>query len=208
VSGNDLYALRQVADQGELISQPDHWVAFEADITRVAPNGQIISGRFYRGEDGSDLSIEEQVSSSTSSKVTIRHIANYSKGRYYRSKGQQWISGPLSVATPRKPLQFFSKSSDLRKYRGRLALLAGQDGSLNAANGLDAWISATDEGSVHLLVPSLNFYPIVSNKLNGSRRVLSNIRIGPVPASLFEPPSGEPVDFVEEQFPPAVGRQR
>jgi hypothetical protein len=167
---------------------------------------QIIAGRFYRGEDRSELSIEEQFSSTTSSKVTIRYIANHSKGRYYRSKGREWISGPQAAA-PSRPLQFFTKASFLRKYRGRLALLAGQDGSLNAANGLDAWISTTDEGSVHLLAPALNFYPVVSNKLNGSQRVLSNIRIGAVPASLFEPPPGEPVTFVEEPFPPAVAQQ-
>jgi hypothetical protein len=207
VSGADVYALRKAADQGDLISQPEQWVAFEASTTRVTPNGQIIAGRFYRGEDGSELSIEN--AGTPSSNVIIRRISNYSKGRYYQSsKAGEWTSGPLVLTGPRRHLQFFTKSSGLLKYRGKLALLAGQDGSFNAADGLDAWISTTAEGSVHLLVPSLNFYPVVSNRLDGVRRVLSEIRIGLVPASLFEPAAGDRVTFVEEPFPLGAQPQR
>src|SRR5262245_28323670 len=203
VSGADLYVTRQAADRGDLISPPEQWVAFEATVTRVVPDGTTVVGSFHRGEDGSELTVEI-VPTSSSSVTTIRHISNYLQGRYYHSsKARVWKSGPLTTgpAGPRQLRQFFTKSSGLRRYRRKLALLAGQDGSLSAADGLDAWISTTDQGSVHLLAPSLNFYPVVSSMLDGQRRVLSEIRVGPVPDSLFEPPPGEPVDFVTDPFP-------
>jgi hypothetical protein len=43
-SGTDLYGLRQAADRGEPIGQPEHWVAFQADIRRVAPTGKSSLG--------------------------------------------------------------------------------------------------------------------------------------------------------------------
>ena len=203
VSGVDLYAARQVADRGDVISQPQGWVAFEATITRIVANGLTVDGSFHRGEDGSEVTVE-RVPNSPSSVTTIRHISNYLQGRYYHSsKAGAWTSGPLHTgpAGPRPLGQFFTKASGLRKYRRKLGLLAGQDGSLAAADGLDAWISTTDQGSVHLLVPSLNFYPVVSSMLDGERRVLSAIRVGPQPDSLFEPPPGEHVEFVTDPFP-------
>jgi hypothetical protein len=89
----------------------------------------------------------------------------------------------------------------LKKYERRLALLSGQDGSLWATEGLEAWVNSTQGGSLLLLAPDLNFYPIVSTNISGSRRVLSNIRIKELPASLFEPPAGANVTFVNKPFP-------
>jgi hypothetical protein len=203
-SGSNLYALRQSADRGELVPQPDHWVAFEATTTRTAVNGQVIRGRVFRGEDGSEHYVESV--SDSSSNVTIRHIANYPKGAYYHSaKAGEWTSGPLVVpAGPRKLRQFYTNSAGLRQYSRKLALLAGQDGSLEAMEGLDGWISTTADGSIHILAPSLNFFPVVSVMLNGQRRVLSDIRIGPVPSSYFEPAAGDYVRVIAETFPPGA----
>jgi len=200
-SGADLYAARQASDRGDVIPQPDHWVAFRAVTTRFTADGQTIRGHFFRQDDGSELSVEEFTSPSP---ATIRHIRNYTLGRYFQSsKAGEWQSGPLPGAPGARALnRFFTKS--MRPYRPRLALLAGQNGALQAAEGLEAWISTNDDGTVLMLAPSLNFFPVVSNHLNGRRRILADIRIEPVERSLFEPAAGDAVTQVTQTSPPSA----
>ncbi len=199
-SGADLFASRLLANRGEVIAQPSHWVSFHADYTRTYVTGQTFQGRLYRNDDGSVRYTETSV---TPRGATVHHIQNFADGRYYQSsKVGEWISGPLPAPGPRKLLS--ARSDALRKYTPRLALLAGQDGSIHSLDGLEAWISTTNDGSVHMLAPALNLFPVISNQLNGHRRVLSNIVIGAVDPALFKPPSGDNVTEVAATAPAFV----
>lgn len=201
-SGSNLYALKQLPDRGEVIPQPDHYVSFEGDLTRVADNGRTFAGRFYHRADGSECTIEAGVNPPG---PVLYTITNYANGRYYRSKGgRDWIAGPL-IGTGREqipPVMRTKALGGLQKYTKKLALLAGQDGSLWSAEGLEAWLNVTQGGSMLMLAPELNFYPVVSTNVSGNRRVLSNIRIGTLSPSVFEPPPGANVSFVDTPFPP------
>jgi hypothetical protein len=193
----------QGLERGEVIQQPDTWVAFTATVQRTLPNGQVLNGSFYRGDDGSELLVEQV--SDKGQTIAIRHITNYTKSVYYHSaKPSHWFSGPLLIGGPRQLQTFYTRSPALRRYPHKLALRAGDDGALNATEGLEAWIVSTDQGAVHLMAPELNFYPVVSTSVNGARRLLSNIVIGPISRSFFEPPPTDTVETVTDTWPPAM----
>lgn len=199
----------QAEERGELIPQPDTWVPFSAEITRTLPTGESVTGQVYRGADGNELTIETVSDGNTT--VVIRHITNYTHGLYYHSaKPKEWFSGPLRMpASGRRQVQFRTKSPGLQRYNWKLAMRNGEQQSLNADAGFDAWLSTASNGTTHLLVPALNFYPVVSSSVGGARRVLSQIVIGPVDASMFVPPPGESIRSVDEPMPPAhVGGAR
>jgi hypothetical protein len=95
----------------------------------------------------------------------------------------------------------------LSEYSKRLDVLTGGSGSLEAAVGLRAYQLANRNGTMWLLAPELNFFPVVQQAVaSGRREAYSNIALGEPDASLFEPPSG--VEVVPLTEPRAIVDRR
>jgi hypothetical protein len=172
------------------LSQPNDWVAFAADILQFNSAGDKSVGRFRRGSDGStrteiQLNYGDRI-------VPMIDIENLTTRRYYRFLGGDfWLTGELAYPdNAYKPRPWSSAAPGLKPYGRKLALLKGQDGSLTADTGLEAWIVANDTGTMRLLVPALNFFPVVQSPIVGRRRVYSNIEFVDSPATMFDPPPG------------------
>jgi hypothetical protein len=54
--------------------------------------------------------------------------------------------------------------------------------------GFEAWISHNKTGLTMLLIPQLNFFPVVKQSFNLGQEVYSNIVIGEQPGELFDAP--------------------
>jgi hypothetical protein len=78
----------------------------------------------------------------------------------------------------------------VEKYPNRLALEVGQDGSLTATEGFDAYRQLNSQSILNMLVPALNMFAVVTQRPDGWRQVFTDIKIGEQPADLFEPPPG------------------
>jgi hypothetical protein len=85
----------------------------------------------------------------------------------------------------------------LSPYRQKLALRAGENGSVHAVAGLDAYQYVNPSGNMSLLVPELNFFAVVRQNLDGRREVYSEIEVGPQPDELFGPPVGANVHYMD-----------
>jgi hypothetical protein len=127
-------------------------------------------------------------------------IRNLSKRVLYRNIGRpEWLEQQLNLRPESfQPRPWSPKTVGLYPYPHKLALLKGQDGSLTAKEGLDAWIYSNELGTMRLMVPALNFFEVVQSPVSGLRRVHSNIEVGATnDDSLFEPPPGAVVQQIE-----------
>jgi hypothetical protein len=91
-----------------------------------------------------------------------------------------------------RPLRVRAGSSGLSLYRYKLALRVGEDQSLaSTTTGFTAYQFVNNSGNLWLMVPELNFYPVVKQwVLTGRRELVSNIEIGEQDPNLFFPPPG------------------
>jgi hypothetical protein len=200
---------QRTVSQRTPIEQPSGWVAFSADFEHREKTGRVINGRYYRGSDGSYR--REGIGADGRTKVSI---VNLTRRIYYRGGADPdsvWQSGPYEAPEVRfKPQVWFKEMVGLSQYPYKLALLKGQDGSLTALEGLDAWIYTNYAGTMRLVVPALNFHAVVNSPVQGMREVYSNIVIGNVDPALFEAPpnrrvqwTGRPFDQAEQPRPDA-----
>lgn len=178
------------AERPYALGQPSEWVAFTADIFQLNVKGDKSFGRFRRSSDGStrtdiQLNYGDRI-------VPMIDIENYRSRRYYRhTGGDSWLTGPLAYPDDAfKPKPWSSAAQGLKRYAHKLALLKGQNGLLTADSGLEAWIVLNETGTMRLLAPALNFFPVVQSPVVGTRRVYSNIELVDSSPSYFEPPAG------------------
>lgn len=172
-----------------VIEQPAAWVPFEATVEVSKPAYPRAVGRFYRSDDGSTR-LETGPEDGTVNIVSIKNIARATI--YVKSTTGQWVSHPMKLPTGGyRPAKMRVATVGLSQFPFKLALQKGQNGSLRSNSaGLDAYHYVTPSGNVWLMVPSLNFFPVLQETLEGRRELYSNIVVGGQPAELFEPPPG------------------
>jgi len=171
----------------DLLPQPAGWVPFSADAELIQPGGQKYHGRFLRASDGSTRF------TLTPDRSAVPHITirNVTQVRYYIGANGQWITGPMDLPPGGyKPHKYRASMKGLSPYADKLALTKGGDRSLRAAKGLDAFRYVTRTGTVWLLAPALNYYPVLKVFLDGRRLEFSEIEIGEPDRSQFVPPAG------------------
>ncbi len=167
---------------GELLIQPSDWIPFTADFTLTMPNGKVHRGVFARAADGSH---RMDMNAEAPGKVITTIYSASTRTVYIESPGAGWVSSPA----PARPLPRWRRgTSGLRPYADKVALRAGDDGSLRSDKGFEAWLYTTKNGGLEVLVPDLNFFPVVSVDVAGHRELYYNIRVGPLPDDLFAPP--------------------
>lgn len=187
-------AAKQASGAAYPLSQPEQWVPFSADVLHVSAIGRQSSGRFLRGVDGSTR--HDLVLDYGDKIVPEARIENFAERRFYYNDGREkWLTGPLDWGEHAfRPQPWSSRAIGLTTYRYKIALLRGDDGSLRSGAGLDAWQFSDNGGTTKLLVPALNFFAVVTSRLDGQRRVYSNIDLSTMPsAELFRPPPGVPL---------------
>jgi hypothetical protein len=178
------------------LEQPSTWVPFTADVLHLE-DGRRSVGRFYRSSDGSART--DLLDDYGDRRIRQTEISNFRLRVFYRNLGREvWLTGPLPYSDRAfKPRPWSSRAVGLFPYPFRLALLKDQDGSLQASEGLEAWIFSNEYGATRLMVPALNFFPVFHSRVTGLRRVYSNIEfVSDVDASIFEPPAGAPLEHV------------
>lgn len=89
-----------------------------------------------------------------------------------------------------KPPRVKLPSAFFKPYPFRLALARGQDGSLTAREGFDAFEVVTNAGETALFIPALNFFEAVRKGSLGDSTVFSDIDLISSDSSLFDLPSG------------------
>jgi hypothetical protein len=182
------------------IPGPRAWVPFSADVRVTFPGSStVITGRFFRSSDGSGR-LETAVTG-RDSKDQLVSINNLPAGMSYVGRGLVWKS--FASRGLSKPARWRAGTPGLTKLAQRIALVgdasatSGSDLKLVAEGGYEAYRWAT--GSLDcILIPSLNFFPVVRNSLlSGRREVYSNIAIGEPPREIFGPPLGVTVEPYE-----------
>jgi hypothetical protein len=101
------------------------------------------------------------------------------------------------IPTGHRPPIMRKSVTGLMPYRYKIALGEGEDKSLRGTSGFEAYHYLTPSGNVWLMVPSLNFFSVLQQTLEGRRELYSNIRIVPQAPELFEPPAGAVVNAKE-----------
>jgi hypothetical protein len=112
-----------------------------------------------------------------------------------------WTSSAFRVGVF-KPTQWFR--DQLQPYPLRLALRLGDNGSVRADDGFAAYRLVFDDCSAFLLVPELNLFAAVRQRIDGRREVYSNIELVEPDPQLFGPPPGVSVQQTEDP----LNRQR
>jgi hypothetical protein len=187
------------APQRTPIEQPAGWVSFSADVEHREFNGRVFRGRYYRGPDGSHR--REMVGSDGKTSVVI---VNFTKRIYFRGLAdpdRSWDSGPYEAPEVRfKPRGWFKEMVGLAPYPFKVALRKGQNQSLTALEGFDAWIYTNQSGTVRLLIPALNFHAVVNNRIQGMREAYTNILVGGIEAGIFDAPPDRSVRWTGRPF--------
>ena len=171
-----LFVLRQTSEATVEIPQPTHWVPFSADFSLIHSNPAHApsTGRLFRASNGSTRLETWLAGTPDRFVVSIRNIerATYYSHRWNRG----WISAPMELPSYGwRPLRVRANSEGLSLYRYKLALRSGEDGSLASTSGFSAYQFVNNSGNLWLMVPELNFYPVVKQWIQTGRRELSVI---------------------------------
>ena len=152
------------------------WVAFEATFARVEPGQRRVVGFFHRGADGSTR--EESNIDGPSKPVVL--IMNFTRRLEYRLEADEWHSYPISLSPNGwRPEKI---DHDPRKYRPAPPI-----------ETIAVLRVVTPQGLVEFLAPSLDDFPLRTDRPNGGREAFSNVLVRDQPAGLFEPPPGTTV---------------
>ena len=169
----------------EFIEAPGTWVPFSADLKITFPGQQDVVGRFFRASDGSRR-METGPSLTEVMAISITNFADLTLYQYYGTTGS-WTSSP---ASPRgSEVQQWRKGlSNWSPYPRRLAVRAGESGSIDSETGFFAYRVTDDFGGFTLRVPELNFFNIVSATANARYEIYTNLHLDEPDPRLFRPP--------------------
>jgi hypothetical protein len=152
------------------------WVAFEATFARTEPGQRKVVGFFHRGADGSTR--EESNVDGPSKPVVL--IMNISRRLQYRLDAGEWHSFPIHLSPNGwRPERI---DHDLRTYR-----------PATTVENIQVLRFVNPQGLVLFVAPSLNDFPLRTERPNGGRETFSNILVRDQPAGLFEVPPGATV---------------
>jgi hypothetical protein len=165
-----------------VISQPDHIVPFSADYLGIRTNRQtrtVKIGRFYRSADNS-FRRESGPSPDQITLVNVRHVPHGAFYVWSRLRG-------FSIYPLHPPPHGWSF------IHSRLG--NPEDFLEERFEGFEVMREVGRRGNVSVVVPQLNFFAIYTKFCgeDGSwcdESRYSNIKVGPQPAELFEPPYG------------------
>jgi hypothetical protein len=184
----------------ELIPAPENWVSFSADV-RIYQRGSetpTTVGRFFQGADGSDRMETGPVEDPTRV-ISIKNIARVTS--YMKTSAGRWSAAPMEISPERgwRPPKWRLGTPALTPHPYRLAIRAGENGDLQAADGFEAFVHVDQYGNVDYMVPTLNFFRAVRESPSmGYKALYFNIRLEPQPAALFEPPPGVAVEKLDK----------
>jgi hypothetical protein len=183
--------LKQFAtgDRGQTIDSPDSLVPFSADFNVWESNSLTVVGRYHRASNGS----VRMESGPDTTDVRFIHIINVPElTEYaYSKKAGKWLSKDSPHAAGKsRPRRFRQNLPNWTLLPTRLAIRKGESGSLEASEGLSAY--RVDNGeTISLMVPDLNFFPVVTQRLDGNHQTFTNLEIMEPPEELFRLPEGE-----------------
>lgn len=181
-----------------VLEQPNGWVPFSANVETTTPGAETQTGRYFRNKDGS----ERFEAARASDGATIVEILNLRQSTYYVSTNHLgWVSKAMDVGiSDRRPRKMYAEMTQLVRYPYKLDLLKGGSRNLRATQGLDAYMYTTGSGSVRLMIPALNFFPVVMQQPAGRAKTFFNIVVGEPSAELFVPPADASVRVSTEPF--------
>ncbi len=178
-------SIRVLHSEGQArLASPPEWVPFSADVSQARsdhPEGSL-SGRFFRGRDGSTCSIMGDVTSPIS--VLTNDVGRRLVYRFHNDKGS-WLRQPMGLppAAAYRPPQFRDNTPGLTELS-------------EPVEGMRAYeLSRGSEARV--LVPDLNFFAV--RMRNDIREVeFTNIVIGAtLPPECWPPPGAAITDSDE-----------
>jgi hypothetical protein len=166
-----------------VVRLPSEWIPFSATIVYNDPPGTVRRGRFYRGSDGSNTTIDQ--SRDGTPVITIHH---YPSRQTFARLGQRgWIVYPFDKGQNTGPrLQLSAASSKLRPLD---RLIAGQP----------VYEFTRSTGVAHLAA-GLNGFAVYLQETDGRTIEFTDIVIGQPPAEVFAPPPGaQPVPMKRDE---------
>lgn len=182
-----------------LIPAPEQWIPFQADVLITIPGKATASGRYVRRADGST----RLDTGPTPDRLLVTSISNVAHRLRYVQRPRGWSSVPWDDITAEgwHPglFRFAENMPGLRKLPGRVYV--ANDNQLLSAEvnppaaterAFEAYQYVNPQGNIHILVPELNFFPILRQDIQtGRREGYSQIRLAPEsPDSAFQPPAG------------------
>lgn len=172
-----------------LLAQPSTWVPFTAKLSVEYPDRAPVVGAFYRSSTGSTR-LETGPSGDDVRVVSIKNLP--SRTQYVLGPTGVWRSSSMTKGVF-APLPFHTGMKNLVLHPHRVSVGAGELYSLNSTTGYAAYQYATGNGGSLLLVPELNFFPVVQQRADGRREVYKDIIVGEPDEALFAPPAGATV---------------
>lgn len=169
------------------LAQPNHWVAFSADVRVTDPILPLQTGRYYRNAKGST---RWEIVRTTDRKAII-NILNVSTSTWYtQSPGAGWVSQGMDLVEGEyQPMPWNSAMFGLMRYPLRADVGTGGSGKLNSQAGFEAYVHTSSSGTTRLVVPELNFFAVSRQYLSGRSWLFTNVDKGNQPDTLFVPPS-------------------
>ena len=166
------------------LTQPSTWVPFTADLSITLSDGTREDGSYVRASNGSERWHLMRLSDGR----TLDEVSNVNQLRFYRSTGGNvWTRYNI----PSRPaiVQWSSASRNLARYQFKLDIANGGSGDIKASTGFEAYQLILPNGTVHLLVPDLNFFPVLQQELGGTLKKYSNVMVGEPTQENFAPPA-------------------
>lgn len=163
------------------ISAPSDWVAFQSTYENSTPgDARKVVGRMFRASNGST----RRETGPSLDDIRVISIQNVAEEKAYVLMNGTWYSHPM-----RLPPQGF-RPQTWREDKAKKSELT--------ADSLDLYVYTDVRGSSYLMAPALNFFRVVSQRIDGSRQVHANIRLGEPEAAYFSPPQGAAVTACPE----------
>src|SRR3954470_635508 len=164
-------AVTAVIEASAFAQQPGPWVAFEANFVRTEPGQRKVVGWFHRAGDGSTR--EESNIDGPAKPVVL--IMNVARRLQYRLENGTWHSFPIYLSPNGwRPEQ---TDHDPRKYQPARSI-----------EKIEVFRFVNPAGLVLFVAPSLNDFPLKTERPNGGREEFSNVIVREQPPGLFEPP--------------------
>lgn len=167
------------------IPQPNHMVSFAADFVQTETDGSRWTGKYYRrGDQSFAMHGTELFNGTAVAMVTIANAASLSHYLYRDTTGY-WVRVPMKSGPPTEPL----------RYRLKTPELSGLLPETEPIAGFTVYRQEMGDGSMRLLAPDLNFFPLLMQLRSGMRQELSNVQLTePDPAVFLPPPGAKVVD--------------
>lgn len=192
----------QKPNRQEIVA-PESWVPFSAVVQRLEPGKATnVIGRLYRGSDGSRR-LESGPPERRQAVISINNFTT-SENYFYSASLGGWMVLPFPAGeNVRLPPKLAVDNEKMFLHEDKI-------------EGYDV-LRAVDQAQIRLIAPALNGEPLVRQRVDGTREVLSQITLGEQSPSLFEPPPGSVVKEAPTGFPtpprtpphevPEMGRQ-